>query len=253
MIRKLKPITRRTARAALTSKRFTGLRAARAILAHLVETDHGRPEIFTMAEVNLILEKVTGLAERDVQEWNSMMELYQNIAFTLEEAKVLRLEIIVELLKIALLLQAAAFSNVFSEEQLRALVPTYANTRDAIQAHQQVFREKTKRFLAYQPVLETVSELVGVKLHEGLEQWLEEIKQQAESDQPGTVDDLRPDPAHLQHLKERMSLALGDDSYHLFSEWLTERCPEIVATEEGPDSKQIEVPMVTYRGRGGER
>jgi hypothetical protein len=115
-------------------------------------------------------------------------------------------------------------------------------------------------FLAHQPIFEALSELVGVKLHEDLEEWLAEIKEEVAIYRntlelgvlqplpenvaerlkksrpdlpPFTIEDLKPDRRHVQHLKERMAIALtAEEQFEAFSQWLRERCEEIDETED---------------------
>jgi len=127
-------------------------------------------------------------------------------------------------------------------------------------------RKKLRVFLAHQPIYEALSELIGVKLHEDLEAWLEAINEAVASYQeilesnalkplpelrkhlkkirpgveevrpdlpPFTIDDLKPDRRHVQHLKERMAMALtAEEHWEAFTEWLRERCEEIDETED---------------------
>ena len=118
-------------------------------------------------------------------------------------------------------------------------------------------RANIRVFLAHRPVLEALSDLVGVKLHEDLDTWQEQIEQSVESytgvlDLPAlrpvpeehrrwwepewlarkpelptfTIDDLKPDAYRVRQLQERMALPLGDTWW----KWLVEE--EKLAHEE---------------------
>jgi hypothetical protein len=119
-------------------------------------------------------------------------------------------------------------------------------------------RANIRVFLAHRPVLETLSDLVGVKLHEDLETWQAQIEQSAtpytallslpfleaipedqrrwwepewlarKPELPSfTIGDLKPDPKRVRQLQERMALPLGDTWW----KWLVEE-EELVITEE---------------------
>jgi hypothetical protein len=130
---------------------------------------------------------------------------------------------------------------------------------EKLQERHRGLRRLVRVFLAHQPVYEALSELIGVKLHEDLEAWLAEIKEAVEHyneqlESPGvkpppdrmerfeelrpdlppfTIEDLKPDRRHVQHLKERMAMALtAEDQFATFDEWLRERCAEIDETED---------------------
>jgi hypothetical protein len=442
--------TKRDVKAIISKQGLTGKEAARLIIHDLVETDHQRPQILTLAEVRQIRENVSRLTERDIQDFNSWLELYQIIGFTLQQAKVLHLEIRLELQSVESILEVfvtdyrlrataafvptcvtekqwqeqqalqreqklqelhclaeviheralwiggrpapgggyeepeedlsdeewseiteqawqevqaalashklepaaleegtdperiAAFGNegfgapeyhsvylsgqelyetglpewqrwiddyqtgmyegsfggnVFGEVAI-VLQPDPSNldergwyredwpeafsglnqlakmseeqgidVRQAIQQRHQKIRKELRCFLAYQPVVETVSELVGVKLHEDLEQWLATIEEETEHYQqalerncvkrlpalmrrhlspkaqafeklrpdlpPFAIDDLKPDPGQIKHLQERMSLALSKEDYRqVCIGWLEEQSKEIEAIEE---------------------
>jgi hypothetical protein len=138
--------------------------------------------------------------------------------------------------------------------------------RQTLEIRHKSLRKQLRVFLAHQPVLEALSEVVGVKLHEDLEEWLADIQEEVASytdmlsadglnppphlkehfekyrpeveavrpDLPTfTIEDLKPDRRHVQHLKERMAMALtAEEQFEAFSEWLTERSEEIDEIED---------------------
>jgi hypothetical protein len=148
-------------------------------------------------------------------------------------------------------------------------VPAMEESADIKQSLRQLhsnIRRQLRVFLAFQPILEALSEVVGFKLDEDLEVWMKQIEKSVSqykgllelpvlqpldtererahwaAQEPEwlkrkpelpsfTIDDLKPDPEHVQHLKERMSIALGEDCYKVFRTWLLERGQEIENTE----------------------
>lgn len=135
------------------------------------------------------------------------------------------------------------------------------NIRQALEDRHRWIRKSLRFFLAYQPIYEALSELVGVKLHEDLEEWLADIQEDVANYQelledpgvkppPGrlerfealrpdlpsfTIDDLRPDPQQIQHLRERMAMALtAKEHLQTFIGWLEELVKEIDETEDRP-------------------
>lgn len=135
-----------------------------------------------------------------------------------------------------------------------------ADIRETLERAHKVIRTMLRVFLAHQPVFEALSELIGVKLHEDLEEWLADIQEEVARYRntlelgifqplsghvaerlnksrpdlpPFTIEDLKPDRRHVQHLKERMAMALtAEDQFEAFSQWLRERCEEIDETED---------------------
>jgi|LSQX01.3.fsa_nt_gb hypothetical protein len=135
-----------------------------------------------------------------------------------------------------------------------------ADIRQTLERTHTLIRKMLRLFLAHQPIFEALSELVGVKLHEDLEEWLAEIKEEVAIYRntlelgvlqplpenvaerlkksrpdlpPFTIEDLKPDRRHVQHLKERMAIALtAEEQFEAFSQWLRERCEEIDETED---------------------
>lgn len=135
-----------------------------------------------------------------------------------------------------------------------------ADIRQTLERSHKAIRKMLRLFLAHQPIYEALSELIGVKLHEDLEEWLADIQEEVAGYRnilelgvlkplpegvaerlrksrpelpPFTVDDLKPDRRHVQHLKERMAMALtAEEHAEAFSQWLGERCEEIDETED---------------------
>lgn len=122
-------------------------------------------------------------------------------------------------------------------------------------------RANLRVFLAHRPVLEALSDLVGVKLHEDLDTWQAQIEESVASytgslDLPAlrpvpedqrrwwepewlarkpelptfTIDDLKPDAYRVRQLQERMALPLGDTWW----EWLAEEYRLAYEEEAGP-------------------
>ncbi len=96
---------RREVKAIIQSRNLTGKEAARLLLKHLVETDHRRPAILTQGEIQQLKSNVSRLSEKDIADYNSWMELYQIAAYTLSQAEVLHLEIMLDLSRMESLLQ----------------------------------------------------------------------------------------------------------------------------------------------------
>lgn len=96
---------RREVKAIIQSRNLTGKEAARLLLKHLVETDHRRPAILTQGEIQQLKSNVSRLSEKDIADYNSWMELYQIAAYTLSQAEVLHLEILLDLSRMESLLQ----------------------------------------------------------------------------------------------------------------------------------------------------
>jgi len=137
--------------------------------------------------------------------------------------------------------------------------------KQLLQNMHRTIRKKLRVLLAHQPILEALSDLIGVKLDEDMEAWTEGFAREvslykstlelptlrpvrreyrrAWREEPEwlerkpelpsfTIDDLKPDPKHVQHLKERMSLPLDKEADRIFNEWFAERCEEIDTTED---------------------
>jgi len=131
-----------------------------------------------------------------------------------------------------------------------------------LRSRHRTIRKKVRVFLAYQPIMEILSDLISVKLHEDLETWQAQIEVYAESyaakvslpflkpvegdlrrwqepewlarkpELPAfTIEDLKPDPKRVEHLRQRMGLYLGEEWYSYCSEWLSEEC-ELIDQDE---------------------
>lgn len=142
--------------------------------------------------------------------------------------------------------------------------------KELLQQSHRGLRKRLRVFLAIQPVLEAVSELIGVNLTEDLQVWYGEIVEAVEGYQellsagviqplepdvrrslnqeelerhpelPAfTIDDLRPDPKEIQHLKERMGLVLGEDWEEVYWEWMKGQTERIDA-EEDSQAEEVE-------------
>lgn len=142
--------------------------------------------------------------------------------------------------------------------------------KELLQQSHRGLRKRLRVFLAIQPVLEAVSELIGVNLTEDLQTWYAEIVEAVEGYQellsagviqplepdlrryldktelerhpelPAfTIDDLRPDPKEIQHLKERMGLVLGEDWEEVYWEWMKGQTERIDA-EEDSQAEEVE-------------
>lgn len=158
--------------------------------------------------------------------------------------------------------------DMFSTVRIMARMAEEAglDMRQTLEIRHKSLRKEIRLLLAHQPVLEALSELVGVNLHEDMQEWLADIQEEVatyadmlsaeglnppphlkehfekhrpevEAVRPDlptfTIEDLKPDRRHVQHLKERMAIALtAEEQFEAFSQWLRERCEEIDETED---------------------
>lgn len=130
-------------------------------------------------------------------------------------------------------------------------------------------RKDIRFFLAYLPVMETLSDLIGVKLHEDLEAYMEVIEVMASGyaarinlpvlkpveaglrdlwepkwlarkpELPAfTIEDLKPDPKRVEHLKQRMGLYLGSEWLDHCLKWLDDE-NELIDQEEDQEPEEV--------------
>ena len=99
-------MAKRDIKAILKKKSLSGKEAAALIIRHFVETDHQRPAILTESEIQQLRSKVgrTG-TQQEREDFDSYMHLYRLAGFTLKEAEVLHLEILLDLSNIERFLQ----------------------------------------------------------------------------------------------------------------------------------------------------
>ena len=102
-------MTKREIKAILTKGNITGKEAGALIIRHFVETDHQRPAILSGAEIQQLRARVRKLTEQDMEDVNSWLDLYRSTGFTLKEAEVLYLKIL-----LALMLQGHLLSHSWS-------------------------------------------------------------------------------------------------------------------------------------------
>lgn len=144
------------------------------------------------------------------------------------------------------------------------------STKKLLQYKHRELRKRLRVFLAWQPVLEAVSELIGVNLTEDLQTWYAEIVEAVEGYQellsagviqplepdvrrslnqeelerhlelPAfTIDDLKPAPQEIQHLRERIALTLGEGWETVHDEWM-KRQTQLIDEEEDSQAEEVE-------------
>lgn len=144
------------------------------------------------------------------------------------------------------------------------------STKKLLQYKHRELRKRLRVFLAIQPVLEAVSELIGVNLTEDLQVWYGEIAAAVEGYQellsagviqplepdlrryldktelerhpelPAfTIDDLKPAPQEIQHLRERIALTLGEGWETVHDEWM-KRQTQLIDEEEDSQAEEVE-------------
>lgn len=142
--------------------------------------------------------------------------------------------------------------------------------KEILQQVHRALRKRLRVFLAWQPVLEAASELIGVNLTEDLQTWYAEIVEAVEGYQellsagviqplepdvrrslnqeelerhlelPAfTIDDLKPAPQEIQHLRERIALTLGEGWETVHDEWM-KRQTQLIDEEEDSQAEEVE-------------
>lgn len=130
-------------------------------------------------------------------------------------------------------------------------------------------RKDIRFFLAYLSVMETLSDLIGVKLHEDLEVYLKAVEEAAshyaatislptlepikaeyrdfwepkwlarKPELPAfTIEDLKPDPKRVEHLKQRMGLYLGSEWWDHCVKWLDDE-NQLIDQEEDQEPEEV--------------
>jgi len=205
---------RREVKAIIQSRNLTGKEAARLLLKHLVETDHRRPAILTQGEIQQLKSNVSRLSEKDIADYNSWMELYQIAAYTLSQAEVLHLEILLDLSRMESLLQPYLTDWKMTIEA--AMVPSCV-TEKQWQELQAIQRErKLKKLHCLAEVYEARAEHLagGYKAFEDLaEEDKASLREEAtaEISELMASQDIQPIKLEREESKEREDVAYWPD------------------------------------------
>ncbi len=89
--------TKADVKAILKSSKLTGRQAARLIIQHLVDNDHKRGKLLTEPQIEHIKRAVANRPPDEVDEYNALIETYRIAEYTLQEARILSLQIGVRL------------------------------------------------------------------------------------------------------------------------------------------------------------
>lgn len=204
---------------------LTGEEAGRLILQDNWLVDRGKIGFLDKRDMTALKSGLN--TTRDVQVYNSYIELYRLVDYSMKDARIFALEAQLYLMWLDKILY-----GLNSKKK-----PATEEKREHIQTFLKIAKNMIKNFLSIQAVMDAISQIVGVDFLEDIRQWYEQIgllvdifnndvdsiwtpeNKWMEELGLGSFDEpyqmkigkLKPTAKSLRYYQERMALALGED------------------------------------------
>lgn len=235
-------ISKQQAKELLKNPHLTGREAARLIIQHIYDHDHGCGDLLSEKQLARLKAHVSRRPPDEVATYNSLVLGYSMVAYSVMESHILALTIVIRLKEMIHNLSCCAWQQAgrLTSDRTRALwklsdlppledFPIDPELVLQLKEQHKIVQREIRAFLAYKPVLAVFSDLVGVCVHEDLDDYRRSIEEEVEryveminlyrrALREGQraelsafhVGQLKPDRKRIDYLNERMIMRFGD-------------------------------------------